>query len=153
MKQVRIKLADLFRAKSNEESQKEAGVAEDDGKESTETVTTDRTEEGGEETEESEEESGEETEESEEAPKDSGNGEAQVVEMSAAEFGQLKKDAASWRSAKAELETLRDWKASLDGISGGMAKDDQSTRNGKKGPSVLDTSWNQAAIALAEKVK
>ena len=147
MSKVRIKLADFFRAKTNEESKKEG---ETESKKEGETETT---EEGGEESEEESGEESEETEESEEAPKDLGNEEAQVVEMSAADFGQLKKDAASWRSTKAELETLRDWKASLDGVSGGLAKDDQSTRNGKKGASVLDTPWNQAAITLAEKVK
>lgn len=160
MSRVIIKLADFFRGKANDESKAEGQEGQSGSGESADGK------DGGDGDGDSDKQ--EEGESGESAPKDKGNGEgestegdaggedggdAQVIEMTASDFNTMKANAATYVQIKAEHETLKAWKASMDGLGTGMAKEDQTTRNGKKGPSVFDASWNQAAIDAAAKVK
>lgn len=169
---VTVKLADLFRAKTKQDSTKktvsESAEGDSDKKDAPKDGEGDS--DGESDKKDGEKKADTKKEGEQEAPKDSdktdGEGDSEgesdataeakdgdTLTMTASTFNTMKKDAAEYGKVKGELETLRGWKASMDKVNGGLGKADQSDSNGKSKPSVLDSPWNKAAQAAAERVK
>lgn len=152
MSKVSIKLSDFFRKKATteggqdtppngEQTTTDGGTADQDGDADSDQADADQA---------ADDKAADDT--TTDAPDTTDGGDAQVIEMTATEFNQMKADASTYNTVKTELTTLRAWKASMDKLGTGTGKGgDQNTRGAKNGATLADQPWNQAAMQAADK--